>query len=256
MPLKQHVVICNLNPKVPGIIDQLLAARPPVEQLALLVQDKELWDEHPSWHPHLDPADSRLKVVFGCPSDLAALEEVAVANARAVVIVADPRFAEHADARSALVGIAIERTNPQVHTVMELVSSLSRLHVRATEINEVICIGEISEKLIAQSCITPGIQHVLEHLLDSASTTAQLQLVPLAEEAYGMSYRELCREAIVSGAPFTICGFVTDGEPTTYVLNPLPGCQPGRDSSLGPDNRIIAIAHGPVSPIRRARRPA
>ena len=36
-----------------------------------------------------------------------------------------------------------------------------RIHLRSTEVNEVICLGEITEKLIAQCCISPGIHRVL-----------------------------------------------------------------------------------------------
>ena len=180
-----------------------------------------------------------------------------IERARAAVILADPEQGRLADARSTLVAVAIERQNPQVHTVMELIASKNRVHLKNTEVNEVVCLGELSEKLIAQSCITPGVKNIFHHLLSSREDTNQIFVRPVPAPLQGMSYREIVRKSIRSNAPYILCGFgklegPADGEETTrsrparfFVLNPGAGAWPGKDTRLEEEDRLVVIAREP-----------
>jgi hypothetical protein len=243
--LSGHVVVCNCNEKVRGIVDHLHNTEVPLD-VVVLVQDRKLWDENPAWHP---PQGTRGRVftVEGCPTVEADLLRVRIAHARAAVILADPRQGQLADARSTLVAVAIERHNPQVHTVMELISSASRLQMCAREVNEIICMGDLTEKLLAQSCITPGVKHVFDRLLTHAQGTNQIYLVPLPEGCAGLSYREIIRRAVGADAPFIICGYTRNRNTTgngkrEIVVNPRNGTEPGRDTRLEVGDILITMA--------------
>jgi hypothetical protein len=240
--LSGHIVICNCNEKVPGIVQYLRAARGPDLAIVVLVQDRGLWNDNPSWHP----ADGVVFTVDGCPTVEADLRRVRIADAGAAVILADPRQGKLADARSTLVAVAIERHNPQVHTVMELVSSGSRLQICAREVNEIVCMGDITEKLMAQSCITPGVDRVFQHLLSNAPDTSQVFLTPVPDGFAGLTYRELARRAVVADAPFVICGFTRNNEDgRRIVVNPCAGVEPGRDSQLEQGDKLVVISASP-----------
>ena len=253
--LRDHVVICNCNEKVAPIVQELQNSSQGPLDVVLVAPDAELWDNNPSWHP--PPHDkARFLVQMGCPTDARTLTRARIAQARAAVILADPRHGHLADPRSTLVAIAIERENPQVHTVMELLSSQHRVHVRSSEVNEIICLGEISEKLIAQSCISPGIKQIFDHLLSSDPATNQLFLEPLPEALASETFRSLTRHAILGRAPFVICGFeltprdkdaapaeIPGGYPQTFVVNPRAHVEPGKDTPLRVGDKLIVIAH-------------
>jgi len=265
--LTDHVVICNCNEKVKRIVEglQVGAAEPP--DVVLLVQDAALWKANPGWHPgpwH----SSRFFTATGCPTDEGALRRVRISEARAAVILADPVHGALADARSTLVAIAIERQNPQVHTVMELIASVNRVHLKATEVNEIVCLGEVTEKLIAQCCITPGIKNVFEHLLSSEEGGHEIYITRLPDALAGRTYRELARQAVRSGAPYVVCGYAQarghDEAPPEQgpdqtrpppeqgahrprasrrlVINPRSYTEPGRDTPLQPGDALIAMA--------------
>jgi hypothetical protein len=198
---------------------------------------------------------------------------VGISRARAAVILADPNQGKLADARSTLVAVAIERANPHVNTVMELIASHNRIHLKGAEVNEVVCLGELAEKLIAQSCITPGVKNIFEHLLSSNGNTNQIFVRQIPEKWSGKTYREVVREAIDGEVPLIVCGFVTNSivhsrSPVvqnrapdtrveceddsgygftgkTIVLNPRAGVQPGKDTRLTPEDRLIVIAFQP-----------
>ena len=248
--LRDHVIICNVNEKVRDVVDELW--NDPVGEsidVAVVIQDEELWNRHPDWHPERS-GTGRLVEVIGCPAEGEVLRRAEISEARAAIILSDPTQGHLADARSALVGIAIEHENPEVHTVMELNLSVNRSHLRATAVDEVICIGEVSEKLLAQSAVTPGVSRLFAHLLTTRAGTAQLFVRAVPNELVGLRYRDLARRAIRSGASYVICGFIRHRArseagkrpESIVVLNPRVDTLPGRDSLLDTRDSLIVLA--------------
>ncbi|MBU0552582.1 NAD-binding protein [Myxococcota bacterium] len=242
--LSRHVVICNVNAKIPIVVQELRAARGVPLDVVLIIQDRALWEAHPKWHP---PRHGRgtLTLLYGCPSNRALLRRANVSQARAAIILSDPLQGKEADARSTLVAVAIERENPQVHTVIELILSAHRDHLRATKIDEVICLGDLAEKLLAQSCITPGSNEVFAHLLTTASHTNQIFLPRVPLPLVGRSWRTIARRVIECGLPFTVCGFVQrrHDERPRFALNPRGlEAHPNKDTILKSKDQLIIIA--------------
>jgi len=272
--LTGHVVICNCSDKVRRIVEELhietVEDRPDV---VLVVQDEQLWRENPTWHPYEEDEFTRehfFVQLDDCADPLIErLHRVNIAEARAAVILADPRHCKMADARSTLVAVSIEHEAPQVHTVMELISSVNRAHLQATDVNEVICQGEIAEKLIAQSCISPGVKNIFQSLLTNTPGTNNIYVTPTPAEAVGLTYRELARRLILASAPAILCGFLRpkSADRSTmspsrlssppakveaasadawsqldFVINPRAGYRPGRESVLRAEDQLVVIA--------------
>ena len=244
-----HVVICNVNEKVRAIVEQLQNA--PGEDagdIVVIVQDDNLWESNPSWHPAKD-GRGRVFYVPGCPAESEILRRASISRAKTAIILADPNHGSLADARSALIGISIERENPQVHTVMELILSVNRNSLRATAVDDVVCIGELSEKLLSQSAITPGVSKLFAYLLCTKTGSAQLFIRTIPNALEGRTYRDLARKAIQVTAPFVVCGFIRRTTPEgthpckrELVLNPRVNTEPGKDSALGTQDDLILLA--------------
>lgn len=250
--LRGHVVICNCSDKLRRVVEDLQRASAPAAlDVVLLVQDEQLWRAHPDWHP--TPSSSgQFFTIFGCPTEAECLRRARIAEARAAVILADPNQGALADARSTLVAVAIERHNPQVHTVMELLSSVNRDHLRTTEVNEVICLGDVTEKLLAQSCLTPGVKNLFSSLLSVEPGSPSIFTSELPAALAGQSYRALAQRAIAQGAPFVLIGFACRGNGAAdaaaqrrLVLNPRSGDEPGRDSTLAAGDQLVIMASAP-----------
>lgn len=248
--LSDHVVVCNVNDKIGAIVDQLRndPVAPSID-VVIIVQDSKLWEDNPAWHPR-QRGGGQVFEVLGCPAEGEVLRRARISHARAAIILSDPAQGLLADARSALVGIAIERENPQVHTVMELILSVNRGHLRATAVNEVICLGEVSEKLLSQSAVTPGVSRLFAHLLTAQAGTGQLFVRPMPNILVGSTYREMARRAIRNDAPYIVCGFIrhrprpTEGEKheSIIVLNPRVDTEPGKDSPLDTRDSLVVLA--------------
>jgi Trk K+ transport system NAD-binding subunit len=212
-PVENHVVICNCNEKVRAIVEEIhMDASGKPYDIVLLIQDKALWDANPDWHPR-ETDRARFLILFGSPFDREVLNAACIEKARAAIILADPNQGQLADAQSTLMAVAIEKQNPQVHTIQELILTTNRDHLKAMNVDEVICLGEISEKLIARSCISPGIKNIFENLLTTGRGTSQIFLQELGPELKGLSYRKIARASIESKAPFIVIGYII----------PLPG---------------------------------
>jgi len=242
--LNQHVVICNCNEKVKIIVEELQNSSTTESlDVVLLVQDTQLWEANPSWHPFVS-SNARFIVFMGCPTDKDVLQRAGISRARAAIILADPKYGKLADAPSSLTAIAIERENPQVHTVMELIFSLNRPHLETTEVNEIICIGEISEKLIALSCITPGVKNIFENLLTTEDGTPQIFLVEIPRRYCKMTFRQMARRAILNLAPFIIMGYIIKfNSQTKFIINPKAKTNPGKDTILKEGSKLIVISY-------------
>ncbi len=281
--LTGHVVICNCNAKVGKIIEELqtgVVYEPP--DVVLIIQDEDLWLKNPEWHP---PASmrGRFYTVTGCPTDKNDLRRVGIQNALTAVILADPNHGELADAPSTLTAMAIEKQNPQVHTVIELFASGNRRHLKAAEVNEVICMREITEKLIVQSSLNPGIKNIFQDLLTFRQGSSQLYTLNLPHHLDQLTYRQLARKIILAESPFILIGFVKNsfspqesvftqqakaltgeaGEKTPaggfvpphpdagtlhhdlsqIVINPKANRKPGKDTRLSSRDRLVIIGH-------------
>lgn len=184
--LTGHVVICNCSEKVRGIVEELHAREADGEiDVVLVVQDRSLWEQHGEWHPDADNPVTREHFFVlhsgGVLTDRRAMTGARIQSARIAVILADPLHGQSADARTLLMALAIERFNPSVHTIVEMLNSSSRVHIRGSMINEVVCMAQLTEQLIAQSCITPGVKDIFLNLLSNAAGTnnAYLVAVPL-----------------------------------------------------------------------------
>lgn len=252
--LHGHVVICNCNEKVRAIVEELQASLSQTSlDVVLLVQDEALWKENPKWHPRLN-GSARFVTIYGSPFEQECLESAHIEKAKAAIILADPNNGQLADAKSTLMAVAIEKQNPQVHTVQELILSVNRDHLKAMNVDEVVCLGEISEKLIAQSCITPGVKNIFENLLTTEDGTPQIFLPRLDPSLSGMTFRKLSEKCILAEAPFIIIGFIiTTPEiliakrgknmvTNSFLVNPRKF---GKDLPLSEADKLIVIAYQP-----------
>ncbi len=252
LKLSNHVVICNCNEKVKTIVEELQSetAITPFD-IVLLIQDKELWENNPKWHPKKNNA-AQFILLYGDPFEQAILATACIEQARSAIILADPNHGQLADAQSTLMAVAIEKQNPQVHTIQELILSINKTHLKAMNVDEVVCLGEISEKLIAQSCITPGVKNIFENLLTTEDGTTQVFLPPIGPELKGLTFKGIARKCIQKNAPFIVMGYIMafpklgalEGSKNMtnniFIVNPWAG---GKNLPLSESDKLIVIAY-------------
>lgn len=232
------VVICNINKNLRNIIKELILNPDISLEITIVVQDEKLWEDNPEWHLGFDR--DQFNIIFGDPADPGVLKKLGVKEFGAAVILADPALGGLADGPSSLIAMAIERLNPEIHTIMELIKSANREYIDSGVINEVVCLGDVTEKLIAQNCFHPGVIDIFDELLTSGKGTPQIFLpqVPifLVERTYG----EIYLFSLERKDPFIIIGFVKGDK---FCINPEFEKEPGINTVLTEDDRLILISH-------------
>ncbi len=268
--LEKHFVICNWNELGDEIIRQLHApvlgdARP-----IIIITDRP--ETIPQIEPEADDPYRNVFVVPGDPTSDRVLERANIARADTAIVLADMRDPEHADTRSVLIALAIEAIEPEVHTVVELLKSRNRIHFRHTSVDEVICIDELAEKLIAQSALTHGLSEVFIRLLTATEDTNEVYIIDVPPPFVGKPYRlleqallEYDREPVILVGVQTLephadrQGTVRDryGNPVhrpQLTINPPPAGSPAarpplktREYILTERDKLFVIAYRPPS---------
>jgi len=259
-PLTGHVVVVNCNEKVAAIVEELQTGSngEPLD-VVLLVHDRELWEAHPHWRPE-GGGGAGFYTLYGSAHDMELLKQASIRHARAAIILADPTQGVLTDARSTLAAVAIERENPQVHTVEELILSINRDHLARMNVDEVVCLGEISEKLIAQSCISREVKNVFQELLTTRSGTTQIFLPEIPLSLHQKTYREIARECIEKGTPFIPLGYIIN-TPIPRTSGPRKGIaaksvcinprRSAKDIPLTGHSQLAVMAYDPPGDLGR-----
>jgi len=188
--LSDHYVICNWNDLGDQIIRELHASVLGERRAIVIVTDQP--EAVPKTEPETD--DDPYHNVFVIPGDPTSdkiLARANIAQANTAIVLSDPREGKHADTKTVLIALAIEAIEPRVHTIVELLRSRSRIHFRYTHVDEVVCVDELTEKLLAQTAITHGLSEFYMRLLTATEDTNEVYVVDVPEAFVGKTYRDL-----------------------------------------------------------------
>jgi Trk K+ transport system NAD-binding subunit len=256
IPQGGHVVICNWNSKAEAIIKELHSQVVHSKRLVVIVTDKKL-------PKRVGEAWRGVFVVDGCPLDQEFLLQAMVTKARSAIVLADPEH-PNPDTANFMIAACIERLNPEVHTIVEVSESGYLEHFRGTGVDELICINEIAEKIISQSCLTHGLSELYLHLLTASEETNEIYIVPAPPAAHGRTYRDVrraigtyeCESLILLGMlaevdaakpPPNCRAFRRYGKWMAMIINPplhaSPDCPFSQDFVIRPADELILMAY-------------
>lgn len=217
--IKDHIVICNWTNKADVIVRQLhdesVHAKNPI---IVITENPELVPKS------TEKAYRGLLIIGGDPADREILERADIKSAKTAVILVDEKDIENADSKSILIQLAIDSINPNVHTIVELMKSSSEMYFRYTHVNEIICLEQLAEKLLAQTALTPGLSEVYMNLLTQSAETNEIYLEDLPESFIGQTYEEVEKQVVsIKNKDIILIGWATDVKKTVngeVVLSP------------------------------------
>jgi Trk K+ transport system NAD-binding subunit len=182
--VKDHIVICNWNQQAPNIIKELTRIQPE-RPIILILPDSEIL-------PHrIRKQYKNVIVVLGQSSDYKTLIRAEVETASAIIILSEDTEDELADTISILTALMIENINPAIHTCVELKKSKNKRHFGKTKVDEIVCIDELTEKLLAQASINPGLSQFYLDLLTSEPTSNEIYKIDVPPAFVGKPYGHL-----------------------------------------------------------------
>ena len=188
--LQDHIVICNWNDLGEEIVHQLHASVVRNKRAIVIITDQPEDIPRAEFKGEDDPFHD-VFVIPGDPARDKILARASIAKANTAIVLSDPREGEYADTKSVLIALAIESIEPKVHTIVELLHSRSKIHFRHTHVDEVVCVDELTEKLLAQASLTHGLSEFYMRLLTATEDTNEVYLVDVPKSFVGKTYRQL-----------------------------------------------------------------
>lgn len=185
--VNSHIVICNWSDKTDLLIKQL--HDPSIEERFPII----IVTEHPEDIPDFDEDDSYrgIMIVKGNSTHEETLLRAGVDTAKTVIVLADRSLGESADTKTIMTAIAIDHIVPDVHVVAEVLLSSNVPYFSYTFVNEIICLELLTERLLAQSCLTPGVSFIFKDLLTQSSDTNEIYVESIPDKYIGKTYQEL-----------------------------------------------------------------
>ncbi len=204
--IKEHVIICNWTSKADVIVRQLHDESVREKKAIIVITD------HPEKVPKTTDKEYRgLLIIGGDPANKEILIRADLKNAKTAIILADEDDRENADSKSILIQLAIDSINPNVHTIVELVKSSSRMYFQYTHVNEIICLEQLAEKLLSQTALTPGLSEIYMNLLTQSAETNEIYLEELPDSFIGRTYEEVEKEIVgITDKDIILIGWATD----------------------------------------------
>jgi len=239
--LKNHIVICNWNDKAIPIIRELHA--PIVRQPRPIVVISDSTDAAHLPEEEDSPEFRDVYLIKGDPATETFLKRASVDAAYSVIILADPRDEELADAKSILIAMAVssicgETGVPDTHVCVENISPQNVDHLRRAGADEIVSASDFALMLLSQSALMHGLSTVYRNLLTVSSESNEVYLVPIPEEFIGRSFAELGAAVFENrdpGNPAILIGAMTEHG---ILLNP----RPGELTSFAEDDNAFVIA--------------
>ena len=190
--LEGHIIICNWSEKTDLLIGELHDASLDRKRPIIIIT------ENPHEVPDFDADDSYrgIMIVKGNPSHEESLKRAGINSASTVIILADRELGDSADTKTIMTAIAIDHIEPKVHVVAEVILSSNVPYFSYTLVNEIICLELLTERLLAQSCLTPGISFIFSDLLTQSRDTNEIYVEDIPKKYIGKTYLGL-KTAIV-----------------------------------------------------------
>jgi len=107
-------------------------------------------------------------------------------------------------------------------------SSINKAHIETLNIDEIVCVGEVTEKMIAQGAITSKIDRLFSFLLDTNGETAEIFIRKLPKQYFNEKTRyfdvlKLFLEINIKIIPIGYINIIKRGNNRTireYRINP------------------------------------
>jgi len=181
---KGHIIITGWHHTTQVLIKQLTTHEDSPRHEVIVIDDAV------TVLPTYDPD---VHLLHGDPTEMDVLHHAAMEHADTAIVPIDWSLPESLqDSRTTLAVMAIKSVNPQLYTCAEILKPQNRRHVERTGVDETVCVGELSERLLSQAALTRGLPSLVENML-TFSAESEVYLVALPDELAGKAFRWLLR---------------------------------------------------------------
>lgn len=174
--VKGHTLICNWNEHGRAIVDQLLSDEASRDVDIVIVADVP---EHP--YP-----ESGTLFVSGSPTRDDVLTQARVEQATTAIVTGNGGDPTVSDSLAILTALAIEARQPDVYTCVLVFDPENKKHLSHAHVDEVVCISELTDNLLAQSALNHGLTSLISELLNFGEGS-EIYKIGMPKQTHGMT---------------------------------------------------------------------
>jgi voltage-gated potassium channel len=209
-----HVVICGWHYTTRVLVEQL-TDRETCPRCEIIIVDEEAAKQ-----PVYDPA---VHFVQGDPTEVRSLRRASTEKAHTTIIPIDWKVPEPLqDSRTTLAVMAVKSLDSGTYTCAEIRSSRNRRHIERTGVDEVVCLGELSQRLLSQAARNHGLARLIQSLLTFKHGSSIFR-VPMPARFAGREFRWLLRQLNKKRGAILVSverKATVPGDPPTLHTNP------------------------------------
>jgi voltage-gated potassium channel len=151
---KDHILVCGWTPNTPKILDELTSEDIKTKRKIVVLADL---GKNP-----LGRED--IKFVRGDPTRDEDLRKAGIMHANTAIITLD-RSSDNPDAKAILIALAVESLNRDVYTCVELENPENEKHLVHAHVDEIVCLGRLSQNLLVHSSVDHGLSRLYSELV-------------------------------------------------------------------------------------------
>lgn len=182
-----HIVICGWNFQGGKIIEELLQGS--AYDIVVIPGDQRPQDSEVS--------DRRVKLIPGLATEDSVLRAANIESARSAIILTDPSLRPtDADAKTLMIGLAVETLNPDVYSSAQVMDSSNQIHLERAKVDEVIPLDILGANLAVAAAVSPGVTQVVNELLTFDEGSEFYRIDPLPKQFLQVGFEDtaiICR---------------------------------------------------------------
>lgn len=151
---KDHIVVCGWTPNTPKILDELTSEDVKTRRKIVVLANLE---RNP-----LNRED--ITFVRGDPTRDEDLKRAGIMTANTAIITLN-QASDNPDAEAILIALAVESLNRDVYTCVELENPENEKHLIHAHVDEIVCLGRLSQNLIVHSSLKHGLSRLFSELV-------------------------------------------------------------------------------------------
>ncbi|MGF7057068.1 voltage-gated potassium channel [Brassicibacter mesophilus] len=217
---KEHIVIIGWNYRAKSIIEELLNEDTNL-QITLI--------DHFEHNPYNNKNVSYIK---GDAWEDKVLSRANIKDAKVALVLADKNLEnqELIDAKSVLICLAIDRMNPHIFLVAEVMSPANKVHFERANVSDIIISNQIESKVLVRSILYKGVNLAFKELITN-SYGNELYQISIDKKNIGKTYGEIVNEFLQKNV--TIIGFLRNNK---ININPF------KDTIIKKSDELVYIA--------------
>ncbi|GAA0178333.1 hypothetical protein SH2C18_14050 [Clostridium sediminicola] len=186
LKFKNHIVIIGWNKKSEIMLKELVGDNPDRKVIIVSEIERLTFETKNTYFVHGDPTLDETLI------------RANISEADIALIVADDKLKDNngmADARSVLICLAIDKLNPTIHIIAEVLNEENVPHFERANVNDIIISNQMSSRVMVRSAVYRNVSVVLKELLTN-SYGNELYESAVRDDDIGLTFKELSSKYI------------------------------------------------------------